>query len=95
VGNGTYKERSFTLTPQEKEDVERDSIKIQEKLHNFFKDRIDGSEKSVEKLAKLLTYDNFKGLLRENNDFLNQDSEDIDDSAFIWWLCATAALSPD
>lgn len=95
AGRGKYEERVFTLNSQQKEEIERESINIQEKLHNFLNDRIDGSEESINKLAKLLTYDNFKGLIRENNDFLNQDSTDIDDSAFIWWLCATAALSPD
>ena len=90
----TYNERTFTLTPQEKTQLEEESIRIQTKLHEFLVKNIDGSEASVKKLAKLLTYDNFKGLIRENNDFLESTSEDIDDSAFIWWLCATAALNP-
>ena len=42
-----------------------------------------------------MSYDNFKGLIRENNEFLEATSNDIDDSAFVWWLAATAALNPD
>ena len=89
-----FEARNFTLSPQQKEDIERESIAIQTALHNFLAKHIDGSDASIAKLAKLLTYDNFKGLIRENNGFLDQHSQDIDDSAFIWWLAATAALNP-
>lgn len=87
-------ERTFSLNPQEKIDLERDSIAIQSALHTYLNKHIDGSDASVAKLVKLLTYDNFKGLIRQNNESLNQSSQDIDDNAFIWWLCATAALDP-
>ena len=70
-------------------------IDIQNALHNYLKKHVDGSQASIDKLAKILSYDNFKGLIRENNEFLEATSNDIDDSAFIWWLAATAALSPD
>ena len=89
-----FESRIFAITPDEKDEVESELIDLQVALHNFFKDRIGNDQASVDKLAKLFTYDRFKGLLRENNDFLNQDSVDIDDSAFIWWMCATAALDP-
>lgn len=89
-----YDSRIFAITPEEKDAIESELIDIQVALHNFFKDRIDGSDVSIDKLAKILTYDNFKGLIRENNDFLDSESVDIDDSAFIWWLCSTAALDP-
>lgn len=92
---GNYDARNFTLNPEQKAAIEAESIKIQEKLHKFLNENIDGSDASIDKLAKLLTYKNFKGLIRENNEFLEQTSEDIDDSAFIWWLCSTAALSAD
>lgn len=91
---GAYADRNFSLTPEQKSAAEAESIKIQKALHNFLTKHIDGSPESVEKLSKLLTYDRFKGLIRENDGFLDQDSVDIDDSAFIWWLCATAALDP-
>ena len=90
---GNYDTRNFTLNPNQKAAIEAESIKIQEKLHKFLNENIDGSDTSIDKLAKLLTYKNFKGLIRENNEFLEQTSEDIDDSAFIWWLCSNAALS--
>jgi hypothetical protein len=32
---------------------------------------VDGSDASIEKLSKLLTYNNFKGLLNENNEFFD------------------------
>jgi hypothetical protein len=89
-----YDSRTFAITPDEKDDVESELIDLQVALHKFFKDRIDGSDASIDKLSKVLTYDNFKGLIRENNEFLDSESVDIDDSAFIWWLCATAALDP-
>ena len=88
-------ERKFALSPDEKLKIEKESIELQAVLHKFLNSRIDGSEASVKKLAKLFTYDRYKGLIRQNDDFLNQDSDDIDDSAFIWWLCATAALDPN
>ena len=90
----TVDKRKFSLSPEDKYEIEKESIALQTALHKFLKSRIDGSEASVKKLAKLLTYDRYKGLIRQNDDFLNQDSNDIDDSAFIWWLCATAALDP-
>ena len=90
-----YQARNFILSPEEKALVEKESINVQKALHKYLNDRLDGSDASIEKLAKLLSYDNFKGLIRENDDFLEATSEDIDDSAFIWWLCATAALNPD
>lgn len=92
---GNYDARNFTLNPDQKAAIEAESIKIQEKLHKFLNENIDGSDASIDKLAKLLTYKNFKGLIRENNEFLEQTSEDIDDSAFVWWLCSTASLSAD
>lgn len=97
---GKYADRKFSLSLDDKIKVERESIALQQKLHQFFSEYIDLStdesrEASVKKLAKLFTYERFKGLIRENNDYLHQTAEDIDDSAFIWWMCATAALSPD
>lgn len=89
-----FESRNFALSPEQKAKVENESIAIQTALHKFLAKHIDGSEASVTKLAKLLTYDNFKGLIRENNGFLDQSSNDIDDSAFVWWLAATAALNP-
>ena len=91
---GNFESRTFALSPEQKAQIESESIAIQTALHNFLAKHIDGSEASIAKLAKLLTYDNFKGLIRENNGFLDQSSNDIDDSAFVWWLAATAALDP-
>lgn len=95
-----YKDRIFSLSVDDKTKIERESIALQQALHDFFNDNIDISsdilrEASVNKLAKILTYNNFKGLIRENNEYLESNSEDMDDSAFIWWLCSTAALSSD
>lgn len=56
---------------------------------------IDGSKASIDKLAKIITYKDFKGLIRENREALDSKSVDIDDNAFVWWLAATAAISPD
>lgn len=94
AGDGSYESRKFTVSPDEKAKIEEESINIHTALHHFLKKHIDSSEASVAKLAKLFTYERFKGLIRPNDDFLNQDSNDIDDSAFIWWLAATAALDP-
>ena len=94
AGTGNYDSRKFTLSLDEKAKIEEESIKTQTALHNFLKAHIDGSKTSIDKLAKILTYENFKGLIRENTDILEASSEDIDDSAFVWWLCATAALDP-
>ena len=91
----TYNDRTFTLDPTQKVAIENEMLDIQNALHNYLKKHIDGSQKSIDKLAKLLSYDNFKGLIRENNEFLEATSDDMDDSAFIWWLAATAALNPD
>lgn len=89
-----YEARNFALSPEQKTELERESIRIQKALHSFLVKHVDGSDASIKKLAKLLTYDNFKGLIRENTGFLDQSSQDIDDSAFVWWLAATAALNP-
>ena len=94
AGSGNYSTRNFALTPEEKAEALKESIEIQTALHKFLSANIDGSEASIKKLAKILKYDNFKGLIRPNKDFLDQTSEDIDDSAFIWWMAATAALDP-
>ena len=94
-GKELYADRNFSVSIEEKAEIEKRAIAIQKALHKFLKEHIDGSAASVQKLKKILTYDNFKGLIRPNDGFLNQDSQDIDDSAFIWWLCATAALDPD
>lgn len=96
----SFKDRNFSLSLDQKKTLEKESIILQKRLYQFFAENIDLSddikkEESVNKLAKLLTYDNFKGLIRKNDDYLNQYSEDIDDSAFIWWLCASAALDAD
>ena len=91
----TLDQRQFAVTPDEKAEMEKESIAVQHALHNFLAKHIDGSDASVQKLEKLLTYDNFKGLIRQNEDFLDQNSEDIDDSAFVWWLASTAALDPE
>ena len=92
--NSNFESRNFALSPQDKAKIEKESIEIQTALHKFLSKHIDGSDESIAKLEKLLTYDNFKGLIRENDGFLDQNSEDIDDSAFIWWLASTAALNP-
>lgn len=95
AGTGSnYDSRKFDISPEDKAKIEKESLDVQKALHKFLKKHIDGSEASVNKLAKLLTYNNFKGLIRENAGYLDQNSTDIDDSAFIWWLCATAALDP-
>ena len=91
----TYNDRTFTLDPTQKVAIENEMLDIQNALHNYLKKHIDGSQASIDKLAKLLSYDNFKGLIRENNEFLESTSNDMDDSAFIWWLAATAVLNPD
>jgi urocanate hydratase len=51
--------------------MEKESIAIQHALHKFLAKHIDGTEDSIKKLEKLLTYDNFKGLIRQNEDFLD------------------------
>jgi urocanate hydratase len=51
--------------------MEKESLAVQHALHNFLAKHIDGSDASVQKLEKLLTYDNFKGLIRQNEDFLD------------------------
>jgi hypothetical protein len=95
AGTGNYETRNFGVTPEDKVKIEKESIEIQTALHNYLNKHINDSEESIDKLAKLLTYDNFKGLIRKNDNYLDQNSQDIDDSAFIWWLCATAALNPN
>jgi urocanate hydratase len=51
--------------------MEKGSIEVQHRLHKFLAKHIDGTDDSVKKLEKLLTYDNFKGLIRQNEDFLD------------------------
>ena len=66
-----YEARNFTISPEDKAKIEKESIQIQEKLHKFLSENVDGSDASIDKLAKLLTYNNFKGLLNENNEFFD------------------------
>ena len=93
--NTKYDERNFSLTPKQKQKIDEESINIQHALHKLLNKNIDGSQQSIDKLSKLLTYDRFKGLIRPNTDYLDHRSDDMDDSAFIWWLCSTAALDPN
>jgi hypothetical protein len=69
--NSNFESRNFALSPQDKAKIEEESIKIQTALHKFLAKHIDGSDDSIAKLEKLLTYDNFKGLIRENDGFLD------------------------
>ena len=66
-----YEARNFAISPEDKAEIEKESIQIQEKLHKFLNENVDGSDASIEKLSKLLTYNNFKGLLNENNEFFD------------------------
>lgn len=93
--NTKYEERNFSLTPNQKQKIDEESINIQHALHKLLNKHINGSQQSIDKLSKLLTYDRFKGLIRLNDDYLDHHSNDMDDSAFIWWLCSTAALDPN
>lgn len=93
--NTKYEDRNFSLSPNQKQKIDEESIHIQHALHELLNKHIDGNPQSIEKLSKLLTYDRFKGLIRPNTEYLDHRSVDIDDSAFIWWLCATAALDPN
>ena len=85
-----HQERRFGLTQDEKIQIERESLMLDDAVYQFFQDNAD-KVSDVNELAKLLSpaffdlYDPATGLLHDETD-------DLDDNQFIFSLAAKAAL---
>lgn len=85
-----HQERRFGLTQDEKVQIERESLMLDDAIYQFFQDNAD-KVSDVNQLAKLLNpvffnlYDPATGLLHDETD-------DLDDNQFIFSLAAKAAV---
>lgn len=86
----THKDRHFSLTPEEKIQIERESLILDDAIYQFFQDNASKLN-NVDELVKFFDacqfdlYDPATGLLHDETD-------DLDDRQFIFTLAAKAAL---
>ena len=84
------KDRRFSLTPEEKIQIERESLMIDDALYEFFNENADKLE-NVDELAKLINPEIFQ-MYDPANTLLSDESDDLDDIQFIFNLAAKAAV---
>lgn len=84
------KAKNFNLTEEQKESVERQRIQMEDALYDFF-EKNKAKLNNVEELKKFINPKNFNMFTRETT-LLNEDTTDLDDNSFIWWLAARAAV---
>jgi len=84
------KDKNFNLTPEQKETVERQKLQMEDALYDFFQKNKSKLE-NVDELKKFINPKNFNMFTRETT-LLNEDTTDIDDNSFIWWLASRAAI---
>ena len=87
--NSKYrKDRKLSLTPDEKIQIEKESLALDDALYKFFEDNSELLT-NVDTLSKLLV--KFQ-LFDPARNLLNDQTEDLDDNQFIFSLAAKAAL---
>ena len=85
-----WSERRFSLTPEEKIDIEKESLMLDDAIYQFFQDNAD-KVNNVDELSKLINPNHFH-LYDPVTSLLNDTVEDLDDNQFIFSLAARAAL---
>ena len=90
----TAKDRTLGLNTQQKEDLEREQHQLEDAIYNFFQKNADAfadNDVARKKLAHFIRAAKLN-LFSNNEDIFSQDSDTIDDNAYLWWLCGKAAL---
>lgn len=80
--------KGLTLSDQDKVTLQEQEIKLREAIYDFFNSGIIDDQNT---LARLLNPDKL-GLYDQADDILNEDLEEIDGNAFVWWLASSAAV---
>ena len=83
-----YKDKNFNLTEEQKENIERERIKMEDAIYDFFQ---VNSDMTVEQLAKLISTDNLN-LFHRPEELLSEELDDLDDNSFVWWIATRAAV---
>lgn len=84
--------RRFSLTPEEKIKIEKESLLLEDAVYQFFNDPHNAAKvANVDELAKLINGDNFN-LFDPVKSLLTDTVEDLDDNQFIFSLAARAAI---
>ena len=87
-----WSERRFSLTPEEKIEIEKESLMLDDAIYQFFNDKNNVAKlNNIDELAKLINPSHFN-LYDPVNSLLNDTVEDLDDNQFIFSLAARAAL---
>lgn len=82
------------LNKEERLEVEREMVSIQDGIYDFFqKNRDSSGEIDTVKLSELLhKFADDAGFFQKSNVLLTEDTKFIDDNSFIWWVAARASL---
>lgn len=83
-------DKNFSLTPDEKIQIERESLMLDDAVYQFFQDNIS-KVTDVDALSKLIHTD-FFDLYDPATGLLNDETESLDDNQFIFSLAAKAAV---
>lgn len=84
--------RRFSLTPEEKIKIEKESLLLEDAVYQFFNDPHNAAKvANVDELAKLINGDNFN-LFDPVKSLLTDTVEDLDDNQFIFSLAARATI---
>ena len=84
------KDKNFKLDLNQKEEVEKETLKLQDSLFDFFNQNQDKLS-NIEELSKFLISTKLNLLTKVNN-LLDDNLKDVDDNSFIWWLASRAAI---
>lgn len=84
------KERKFGLTPEEKIQIEKESLMIDDAIYKFFEDN-SSKLNNVDELIKIIN-PNLFNLYDPATNLLNDEVSDLDDRQFVFSLGARAAL---
>lgn len=84
------KDRQFGLTAEEKIEIEKESIMLEDAIYDFFQDNEDKLN-DIDELSKLITPEHFM-LYDTASTLMTQDTDDLDDNQFIFSLASRAAL---
>lgn len=84
------KDKNFKLDLNQKEAVEKETLKLQDGIFNFF-DQNQDKLSNIEELSKFLISTKLNLLTKVNN-LLDDNLKEVDDNSFIWWLASRAAI---
>lgn len=87
---GLYESKRLSLSIEEKTDLERERIMLEDAIYTFFNSNMSRL-KDPKKLSRLINTTNFS-LYSFNEEILDSESTDIDDNSFVYYLAARAAL---